>query len=143
MSGQYGDNLYLSTSLQRNRWYCLEQRVKMNTPGVRNGVLQGWIDGQLLLNRTDIRFRDSSTVGGSTKIQEMWWNIYQGGEWTADRNMSIHFDNAVIARNRVGCAGSAPAPAPSPIPDTTVPMVSLTSPAASATVSGALTVSAA
>jgi hypothetical protein len=69
----------------------------------------------------------------------MWWNIYQGGTWTADRDMALHFDNAVIARNRIGPAGSPPPPPSDPTP----PTVALTAPAAGAAVAGTTPVSAA
>jgi hypothetical protein len=117
MPTNFGDNwhwLQPGTSnhfeFQRNRWYCLEQRVKLNTPGANDGILQGWVDDVLVFTRTNIRFRDLAT----TRIEAMWWNIYQGGTWTADRDMALHFDNAVIARNRVGCVGSSPPPPPPP-----------------------------
>ena len=68
--------------------------------GNNDGILQGWIDGRLVFTRSNLRFRDVSTF----KIEKVWGNIYVGGNWTADRAMAIHFDNAVIARNRIGCA---------------------------------------
>lgn len=108
----FGESWYWPPLLNRNQWYCIEQRVKLNTisgsTGNNDGILEGWIDDVLAFTRSNIRFRDVA----STKIEEYWWNIYVGGSWVADRNMSVHFDNAVIARNRIGCAGSALPPPP-------------------------------
>jgi len=39
----------------------------------------------------------------------VWWNIYIGGTWTADRDMAIHYDNVVVAKQPIGCA-SPPTP---------------------------------
>jgi hypothetical protein len=64
-----------------------------------DGVLRGWINGALAIERTNLRFRNASSV----RIEKIWWDIYVGGSWTADRNMGIHFDNIVVARQRVGC----------------------------------------
>ncbi|HKH75248.1 MAG TPA: hypothetical protein VKA59_28015 [Vicinamibacterales bacterium] len=44
-----------------------------------------------------------------------WGNIYVGGGWVADRNMAIHFDNIVVARNRIG-GGSTPSSEVPPAP---------------------------
>jgi uncharacterized protein YjdB len=104
MTGTCGDHLRWPDLLQRNQWYCIETRVRLNTiaggRGNNDGVLQGWIDERLVFTRSNLRFRDVS----SHKIERMWGNIYVGGNWTADRDMAINFDNAVIARNRIGCA---------------------------------------
>jgi hypothetical protein len=42
--------------------------------------------------------------------------VYVGGSWTADRNMQLHFDNFVIARNPIGPAGSTPTLTPPAAP---------------------------
>jgi hypothetical protein len=136
MPTQYGEHMRWSPQLQRDRWYCLEQRVKLNAVGSRDGILQGWVDGNQVFNRGDLRFRTVSNV----HVEALWFITYVGGSWSADRNMAINFDNAVMARNRIGCASSAPAPVP--VPDTTLPTVSLTAPAPSATLSGTATASA-
>jgi hypothetical protein len=31
--------------LENNRWYCLEQHARLNTPGKNDGLLRGWVDG--------------------------------------------------------------------------------------------------
>ena len=104
LSGSCGEHMRWPDLLQRNQWYCIEARVRLNTisggRGNNDGVLQGWIDERLVFNRSNLRFRDLGTL----KIEKLWGNIYVGGSWTADRAMAIHFDNAVIARNRIGCA---------------------------------------
>jgi hypothetical protein len=115
MLGSFGEHMRWPRQLQRNRWYCVEARVRMNTItgsfGSYDGILEGWIDDEPVFSRTNLRFRDSSATGRTTKIETIWGNVYVGGDWTADRDMRVHFDNAVIARNRIGCAG-LPSPPP-------------------------------
>ena len=55
MKGQYGSNFYWDIedrgSLANGRWYCVETYVKMNTPGKNNGILRGWIDDELAMEK--------------------------------------------------------------------------------------------
>src|SRR5262249_48847998 len=39
--------LQLSSSGESGWWVCVEARVKLNTPGERDGLMQLWIDGRL------------------------------------------------------------------------------------------------
>ncbi|MEO7860641.1 MAG: hypothetical protein ABIU05_09370 [Nitrospirales bacterium] len=97
-----------SGSTPTGRWVCLEQHVKMNTPGIPNAVFQTWMDGVQKLNRTDITFRNATTTA-TTKFQftRMFRQHGQG---------VIYFDDfAVSVSGRIGCSGSAPAS------DTTAP----------------------
>lgn len=106
MTDACGEHMLFPTMLARNRWYAVEIRVRMNTisgaRGNNDGILQGWIDDQLVFSRTNLRFRDIDTI----RIEKIWGNIYMGGPWVADRNMAVHFDNMVVARNRIGAVTS-------------------------------------
>lgn len=51
--------------LERDRWYCLEQYLKVNAVGAKDGVLRAWIDGALALEKAGIYVRDV----GSIKIE--------------------------------------------------------------------------
>lgn len=90
--------------LDNNRWYCVEQFVQLNTPGrdgqpgKNDGVLRGWIDGQLAFEKTDIRFRDLDTL----KVERVWLNVYHGGLAPAKFDHHLFIDNVVIARNYIG-----------------------------------------
>lgn len=61
MKGIYGSNWGWDRDqlgfLENNRWYCVEQHVRLNTPGLPDGVLRGWVDGRLAFEKTDMRFR--------------------------------------------------------------------------------------
>jgi hypothetical protein len=103
-----GEHMVWTPMLDRNRWYRIEAHVRVNTisggRGNNDGVLEGWVDDQLAFRRTNLRFRDVSSL----RIESIWNNVYVGGSWVADRNMAIHFDNMVVARNRIGGGGSSP-----------------------------------
>ncbi len=102
MKGKYGASWIWKDDglgyLENNRWYCIEQYVKLNTPGANDGVLRGWVDGKLAFEKTDVRMRDIAAL----KIQCIWINIYHGGKWSAPSDDHLFIDNAVIARGYIG-----------------------------------------
>jgi len=69
----------------------------MNTPGEHDGVVQTWMDGQPVLDRRDIRFRDISNVG----IDHFLFHTFFGGnsqEWAPKQDEYIDFDNFVFSK---------------------------------------------
>lgn len=84
--------------IEPNRWYCLEQRVRLNTPGQDDGLLQAWIDGRPVLDRQGLRFRDVDAV----RIEEVWMNFFHGGTRLAPADMHAYVDHVVIARRYIG-----------------------------------------
>ena len=70
----------------------------MNELGKSNGVLRAWIDGQLVFERTDLRFRDIPEL----KIENVWFNVYHGGVAKPPHEMTLYIDNVVIAREYIG-----------------------------------------
>jgi hypothetical protein len=105
MTGQYGSNFHFSGgplgpdgNLKRSVWTQLELYVKLNTPKQNDGVLKAWADGTQVLEKSDLRFRDVSTL----KVERAWFDIYYGGTWTAPADMYLDFDNVVIAYGYVG-----------------------------------------
>jgi hypothetical protein len=96
----WGWGLGKTGALEKNRWYSVEQYVKMNTPGKADGVLRAWIDGELAFENTQLRFRDVADL----RIETLWMNIYHGGTKTAPHDLSLYIDNLVIAREYIGPA---------------------------------------
>lgn len=86
------------TVLENNRWYCVEQYVKMNTPGRRDGVFRAWVDGRQVLETKTVRFRHVPAL----KIERVWLNVYHGGTDPAPQDMTLYIDNLVVARQYIG-----------------------------------------
>ena len=102
MPGTYGDiwiweNGYRGF-LQNNRWYAVEQHLKLNRPGEKDGVLRAWVDGRLAFEKSDIRFRHSDRL----KIEQVWMNVYHGGTKPSPYDQHLYIDNVVIARQYIG-----------------------------------------
>ena len=104
MPRKYGQNMPWDNeyrgSLQKNRWYCIETYVKLNTVGKHDGVLRGWVDGFLAMENETMMFRTSSDL----KIEEFWVNVYYGGGWRAPNDMHLYIDNLALSTRRIGTA---------------------------------------
>lgn len=80
------------------RWYAVEQYVKLNKPGAEDGAIRAWVDGHLVFERTQLRWRDNPGV----KIENAWFNVYLGGHEVATRDMPIDISHVVVARRYIG-----------------------------------------
>jgi hypothetical protein len=102
MKGRYGSNWLWDPDglglLENNRWYCIEQYVKLNTPGQSDGVLRGWVDGKIAFEKTDSQLRAVETL----RIESVWVNIYLGGTWTAESDQHLYLDEMVISNRPIG-----------------------------------------
>lgn len=105
MEGNYGTNWVWQKGyrgyLEKNRWYCVEQFLQLNTPGKKDGIIRAWIDGRPAFEKTDIRFRHIDKL----KIEQVWMNIYHGGTKPSPYDQHCFIDNVVIARKYIGPQG--------------------------------------
>jgi hypothetical protein len=84
--------------LVTNRWYCVEQHAKLNTPGESDGVLRAWIDGRPAFEKTQLRFRNNPQL----RVEQVWMNVYHGGREPSPHNQHLYIDHVVIARKYIG-----------------------------------------
>ena len=99
MASPYGDNWYWPGALlERNRWYCVEQQVRMNRPDAADGVLRVWLDGRQIFEKTDLRLRKVDRL----RIETAWLNVYHGGIDPSPHDQHMFFDDIVVARRYIG-----------------------------------------
>jgi len=115
MKGSYGDNWRWGSpstgwvNYEPERWYCIEQYVKMNTlsgpydalgNGVGNadGIIRGWVDGVLVLERKDVVFRKHPAI----RIDEIWLDHYHGGTAKPEAEHGFEMANLVVAADYIG-----------------------------------------
>ena len=102
MDGTYGDSIGwtngCTNGLNRNQWYAIEYYIKLNTPGSSDGILRGWIDGQMVMEKTGLRFDDT----GDFRIERVWMNVYHGGAKVAPQEMHLFIDDVVISQEPIG-----------------------------------------
>ncbi len=91
------------------RWFSLEMKVKLNTPGKRDGELRVWIDGKEALTCAQAFFRSIGAVHIRSVLDQ------------ARLDSNLHFktsghlwvDNLVVARRYIGPRnGGESAPGP-------------------------------
>jgi len=87
----------LHSTEESGRWVCVEARVKLNTPGEKDGLNQLWIDGRLEAERTGLDWRGSYTKHGVNAVfLEAYWN--RG----SPVDQSRWIDNFVISTQPIG-----------------------------------------
>lgn len=77
-------------------WHRVEHRLVMNTPGVHDGMLQAWFDGQLALDEQAFLFRLADATYG---IDALYVSTFFGGSdesWAPGTAQVIDFDDFVI-----------------------------------------------
>ncbi|MBN1186736.1 MAG: fibronectin type III domain-containing protein, partial [Bacteroidales bacterium] len=95
----YGNSYYIENfNCISGKWYNITIRVVLNTinSGIaaNDGILEGFIDGKLMFQKTDFKFRSLSSI----KIDNMYISSFFGGgtdAWAAARDEWIDFDNFV------------------------------------------------
>ncbi|HSC86406.1 MAG TPA: hypothetical protein VLC09_04020 [Polyangiaceae bacterium] len=78
-------------------WHTVEHRIRMGTKGQSNGVMQGWLDGKLLLNRTNVRWR-TATAGYA--IDTLYFSTFFGGSdssWAPKSAQRVDFDDFIVS----------------------------------------------
>ncbi|MCF6205001.1 MAG: hypothetical protein L3J59_15260 [Methylococcaceae bacterium] len=79
-----------------NEWVQVEQRIVMNSPSDNNGILQGWYNGVLELDKRDMRYRKVNSFA----IDGFYFSTFFGGEgsqWAPTRNETIDFDDFIFS----------------------------------------------
>ncbi len=84
-----------------NTWYCIEARVKLNTPGSSDGVFELWIDGVLEASLDTVDWHNTWEEYGINSI-EMGNYWYSPGSPPIDQER--YYDNLIISTQPIGCA---------------------------------------
>jgi hypothetical protein len=90
-------NFPIHSPKESGYWVCVESRVKLNTPGKKDGINQLWIDGHLECERKNLNLRGTYTKHGINAVfLEAYWN--DGSPVTQLR----WYDNFVISTKMIG-----------------------------------------
>ena len=105
------------TEFVADQWYQITQRIVMNTPGEFNGIQQIWIDGVMVINEQNIRYRQDDSFA----IDQLYFSTFYGGngDWRTSKDEEAFFDDFVVTipdGNSDGNAGGGPIDGPISVP---------------------------
>ena len=84
------------------KWQTVEHRLVMNTPGENNGIMQAWLDGELVLDVKDFLFREAASTFA---IDALYFSTFFGGgdaEWAPQTSQITDFDDLVVSEKPIG-----------------------------------------
>jgi|GEM_PF-655675 len=98
-----------NTIISREKWFCIEQYIKMNTiqgpydklgngKANKDGVLRVWVDGVLAYERTNLSWTRHPELNTSA----FWFNWYHGGTRPTNKDMHYRMSSFVVAREYIG-----------------------------------------
>lgn len=108
--GDFGNEVrWGNCCLGKNRWFCIEQYMRMNSltgsadslgnqTAVADGLFKVWVDGVLVLNQSGYRWRCHSDMG----IHGIWMDWFHGGTEARIHDMHTRMNHVVIARSYIG-----------------------------------------
>lgn len=78
-------------------WQTVEHRIVMNTPGQADGILEAWVDGELVFRDTNRVWRNAGATFG---IDALYFSTFFGGSdasWAPSTDQVIDFDDLIVA----------------------------------------------
>jgi hypothetical protein len=95
----YGNNLMppkeRQVVLERGRWYCLEHMIRANTPGLADGEMAAWIDGDLYIHLTGFRWRTTPDL----RLKRVSLDVYVHSSERANR---VWYDDVALSTGYIG-----------------------------------------
>lgn len=96
MNGPYGELRSWTGSdagkLETETWYQIDNCVKLSTPGENDGVLEGWVGGNVVLELSTLEFRDTPSL----QMGEYWFDCYWGGSRRSPEDNHVYFDALLL-----------------------------------------------
>lgn len=96
-SEDYGTSIGRGTwQFQPGVWYQLEQVVNLNQPDRADGQIQVWVNGNLVLEQRDIRFRTVESL----QIDGIFFSTFFGGgdaSWATPQDVYVDFANFSVS----------------------------------------------
>ncbi|MEH6548813.1 MAG: polysaccharide lyase [Pseudomonadales bacterium] len=96
MQHKWGEQLPLQgVVFQPGQWVELKQRIRINTADGQDAHIQAWVDGKLVMEKSDFRLR----VGNQGEIDCLYFSTFHGGnssEWGPLTDSFIQFDDFLV-----------------------------------------------
>ena len=83
--------------VEKNRWYKLVFRIKMNDQDIPNGIVQIWMDGVLRVDRRDFLFRTRTGTWNWDLFDFLYFFGGDGPGWSPDQDSEVYVDSLIMA----------------------------------------------
>jgi hypothetical protein len=94
----YGENFEWNMEpVEKNKWHQIQTMISMNTPGKKDGIIRSWLNGVMVLDKPNIRFRDIGDIG----IDIFRFASFFGGNessWAPDKDEHLYLDDFIISQ---------------------------------------------
>ena len=97
-TSRFGHHWPINANIRRGHWHEVTQRVRVNTPGRRNGLYEIWMDGRLMTRKHDMIWRS----GNKAPVDAFFFSTFHGGagyDWAPRWDSYIDFDDITISRH--------------------------------------------
>jgi hypothetical protein len=94
--GDCGNNITTNLNFKGSQWYSMKERVRLNTGRNNNGILQIWVDGNMVINRSNIQYMAETATN---RINSVLFHSFFGGStqaWAPSRTCSISFAEVYV-----------------------------------------------
>lgn len=78
-----------------SRWTVLEQEVVVNRPGAEDGILRVWVDGEPVINETNVNYRTTDSLA----VRGIFFSTFFGGSdpsWASPRDQHVDFADFAV-----------------------------------------------
>lgn len=101
--GKKNGQTQIYADANRERWFCVEVRMKLNTPGASDGIIAFWVDGKLEAQSTNLDWRGRYADYG---INAIFLENYVNTAFS--QTQTRYMDNFIVSTQPIGCQGTQP-----------------------------------
>ena len=97
------NSLVSFSEINDNHWHCHELRIKLNSNGQSDGMIEYWLDGRLRATHINQIFDQNGTT--NLAFHRFGVGIGNAGDsaWDQEEWSAIGFDDIAMSTTRVGC----------------------------------------
>lgn len=99
MVSEWGDIVEMNSTFERTNWYRITQHLKMNTTNQFDGVMEVWVDGTRVVNKTGVRYR----LAPLGDIDTFYFSTFHGGnttDWAPSNDCYIYYDDFKVTTHK-------------------------------------------
>ena len=99
MESQWGDIVEMNTSFTKGTWYRITQHLKMNTTDKLDGVMEVWVNGTKVVNKTNVRYR----LAPLGDIDSFYFSTFHGGntaDWAPQNDSYAYYDKFKVTKTK-------------------------------------------